>query len=185
MKKLMMTLVVVLGISASASAQQPGQIWIGGSVGFSSSSTKVGEVSSDYTGYQLVPEFGYVVNDKIGVGINVGFGQQEDAAGKEQTIVIAPFVRYSVLKGNVGGLFVDGGIGYTQAKNKDADVKATGFEVGFRPGVALNVSEKISLTGKFGFLGYESLEFKDGPKGSSFGLNLDLSNVLFGISLVF
>ncbi len=195
MKKLIFTLAITLGVFVSSSAQEAGQFWVGGSVGITSTSVKDGD---DYTNFKILPEFGYVINDKIGVGINVGYSQTEAtfleglpvATGKIESFVVAPFVRYSALKGNIGGIFIDGGIGYGHGKNKDEDIKVDMFEVGFRPGVALSVSDKVSLTAKFGFLGYQYTKAKDEDSGAdakvnTFGLDLDLSQCLFGVNFVF
>ena len=191
MKKLILTVAVALGVVVSSSAQEAGQMWVGGSVGFSSTSVKDGD---DYTNFKIMPEFGYVVNDQIGVGINIGFEQTEldmaelEATGKLTGFSVAPFVRYSAIKGNIGGIFIDGGVGLAQYKNKDYDTKATTLEVGFRPGVSLNVADNIALTAKFGFLGYQNLNVEQGnseSKINSFGLDLDLTNCLFGVNFVF
>jgi len=201
MKKLVLTLAIALGTLFSANAQEAGKMWVGGSVGLSSTSVKWGDFDEDYFNYKIMPEFGYVVNDKIGVGIVIGYQQTEiDVAGllsniegyeaaKMQGFVVNPFVRYSVIKGSIGGIFIDGGVGFSQLKNKDTDFKATAFEVGFRPGVALNVSDRISLTAKFGFLGYENTKLSpkvgDDLKINNFGFDFDLSNCLFGVNFVF
>ncbi|NDW18200.1 porin family protein [Dysgonomonas sp. 216] len=199
MKKILFALALSLGVVTTASALEPGKMWVGGSVGLSSTSVKVGEFDEDYLNYKILPEFGYVVNDKIGVGIVVGFQQtevdiedllaSEEIQGKVQGFVINPFVRYSVLKGSIGGIFVDGGVGFSQAKNKDTDLKATIFDVGFRPGIALNVSDKVVLTAKFGFLGYQNTKLSpkvgNDLKINEFGFDFDLNNCLFGASFVF
>jgi len=188
MKKLFFTLALALGVFTSAVAQEPGQMWVGGSLGFWSSKTKG---SDSNVSYKILPEFGYVLTENLGIGINVGF-EHDDALAidgmddlfEADGFTIAPFVRYSFLKGSIGALFVDGGVTYNYLKLKDVDDKLNQFNIGFRPGVAVKVSDKIALTGKFGFLGYEHTKMGD-VKNNAFGLNLDMTQFLLGATIVF
>ncbi|MFV0467703.1 MAG: outer membrane beta-barrel protein [Dysgonomonas sp.] len=193
MKKLFFTLAVVLGAFSVSNAQEVGQIWVGGNVGVWHSSVKDGD---DFTSYKIIPELGYVVSENIGVGLNLGYLHSEGADGFNDLgnvsanstdadgFTVSPFLRYTFLKGDLGGLFFDGGVGYTYLKNNNTDIKTNAFEVGFRPGVAFKVSDKVSLTGKFGFLGYE-YQKKGDVKVNSFGLNFDMSQFQLGANIVF
>ena len=194
MKKLFLTLTILFSLMITANAQDVGKMWVGGSVGLSNTSIKVG-ASKSYLNFKVIPEFGYVINDKMGIGIKLGYQQtkldlaaaltnEDYVPAKVQGFTVSPFIRYSVLKGNIGGLFIDGGVGYAHSKNKDADFKVNAFEVGFRPGVSLNVSECIALTAKFGFLGYEHSKMGE-VKIDNYGFNLDLDQALFGVNFVF
>ena len=58
------------------------------------------------------------------------------------------------------------------------------MEVGFRPGVAINVSDNLTLTGKFGFLGYQYEKFGS-KKTNTFGFDFDLSQIQLGLNFVF
>ncbi|MEN9919222.1 MAG: hypothetical protein RL662_1658 [Bacteroidota bacterium] len=200
MKKSFLTLTVVLA-ALTTKAQEVGQMWIGGSFGISASEVKDGD---SQVSYRILPEFGYVISDNIGIGISGGFAHTEGAGivldnsrstieGSEQEgFVVNPFVRYSFLKGDLGALFLDGGVGYTHAKDRKNDDKATLLEVGARPGVAFNVSDKISLTAKFGFIGYQHLKDetvinnqKQTVKTSVIGIDLDMRQILVGMALKF
>lgn len=190
MKKLFFTLALALG-ALSISAQEAGSMWIGGSVGFSSSKVKG---SDSQTSYKILPEFGYVLSENLAVGINVGYahieGQevggplQESKFDDANAFVVAPFLRYTFLKGDLGGLFVDAGVDYTHEKGKTSKVKSDEIGIGFKPGIAFNISEKVVLTGKFGFLGYE-YEKRGSVKTNSFGFNFDMSQILIGASIKF
>jgi hypothetical protein len=192
MKKLFFTLALVLGVFSVSNAQEVGQMWIGGTAGIWYESVKDGD---DFTSYKIVPEFGYVVTENIGVGINVGFVHQEGTQGTilgndlilgdMDGVIVNPFVRYTFAKGSVGGLFVDGGVGYTYSKEKSGFKRENNMlEVGFRPGAAVKVSDNVSLIGKFGFLGYEYSKVGD-TKRNSFGLDLDMRQFQIGASIVF
>lgn len=194
MKKLFFTLAIMLGLATTVSAQEVGQMWIGGSVGFNS--TKVGD-GDRVSSYRIIPEIGYAFAENMGVGIKLGYahnklglGQIGDAAlTAKDAFTVNPFLRIAFLKGEMGSLFVDGGAGYTYGKSdiEDADgdkYKLNAWEVGFRPGVAVNVSKRITLTGKFGFLGYQHEKFA-GVKKDDFGFDFDLGQTELGVSLVF
>lgn len=185
MKRLIFTLAIVFGVVTGVSAQSPGKVWVGGSVGINSSKVKGGESA---TSYKIIPELGYVVSDNWGIGIKLGYHHDEEAVLSEKIkkdgFTVNPFVRYAFLKGDIGGLFIDGGVGYTYLKNKAKDIKTNTYEVGFRPGVSLNVSDKVALTGKFGFLGYEH-EKEGDKKTDTFGFNLNMENVQLGVNFIF
>lgn len=192
---------VMFGVAAGVSAQEVGKIWIGGSIAAYSAENKYGGAKSSGFNFNLMPEIGYTMTENIGLGINLGYGQEKIqtatsadgilGVGGEtnlQKFTIAPFVRYTYLKSDMVGLFVDGTIGYTYGKDKDSDEKLNQYEIGFRPGVALNVSNKVAFTAKFGFLGYQHSKFDDGSgdeKNNKYGLDLDLSNVRLGVNVFF
>ena len=192
MKKLFFTLALMLGLATTVSAQEVGQMWIGGSVGFNS--TKVGD-GDRVSSYRIIPEIGYAFAENMGVGIKLGYAHNRMSLGQAEGVnlmakdafTINPFLRMAFLKGEMGSLFVDGGVGYTYGKTEkvaDTSIKLNAWEVGFRPGVAVNVSKRITLTGKFGFLGYQHQKFAD-VKTDDFGFDFDLGQTELGVSIVF
>lgn len=189
MKKVIFTLTLALVTLFSASAQE--KMWVGGTVGLWTSKEKGmnREVS-----FKVMPEFGFILNENLAVGVSIGGAHAHknyirnidgDFDGALNIYTIAPFLRYTFLKGNIGALFVDGGVGYAHIKEVAGGVKADQFQVGFRPGVALNVSNNLALIGKFGFLGYNYLKGENSYHSDSFGLDFDLSNVEIGVNLKF
>lgn len=185
MKRMIFTLVTIFGLTSMVNAQQVGKIWVGGSVGLESSKVKGSERT---TSYNLMPELGYNMTDNMGLGIRLGYVHNEDMWGTEKVktdgFAVNPFVRYSFLKGDLGGLFVDGGVGYEYSKNKSTSTKTHEMEVGFRPGVSLNISDKVALTGRFGFLGYQ-YEKEGDTKTNTFGFDFDLRQVQLGVNILF
>lgn len=192
MKKLFFTLAIMLGLATTVSAQEVGQMWIGGSIGFNS--TKVGD-GDRVSSYRIIPEIGYAFAENMGVGIRLGYAHNKTVMGNfrginaKDAFTVNPFLRMAFLKGEMGSLFVDGGAGYTYGKSEavnanDEKIKLNAWEVGFRPGVAVNVSKRITLTGKFGFLGYQHEKF-DGVKTDDFGFDFDLGQTELGVSIVF
>lgn len=192
MKKLFFTLAIALGTLTVANAQEAGKMWVGGTVGIWSSKIKGGD---SQLSYKVLPELGYTLTDNIGVGISIGAGHTHagdtdtqkfegttSAEGAKNFYRVNPFLRYTFLKGDLGSLFVDAGVSYQWEKGV---AKSSGhshtWQAGIKPGVALNVSDKISLLGKFGFIGYEATK---GEK-RSFGLDLDMRNIELGMNLKF
>lgn len=199
MKKLIFTLAIGLGVFSSAVAQDA-KMWVGGTVGLWSSKTKGADSELSF---KVMPEFGYIVNDNLAVGISLGaahthaatvagetlapslnFDGSSSISGSANIYKIKPFARYSFLKGTLGALFVDGGVGYERVVYNGQNIKGYGLEAGFRPGFALNVSSKLALISKIGFLGYQYAKAGD-AKVNSFGFDLDMDNVEFGVSYKF
>lgn len=186
MKKLFLVIAITCVSLLTVAAQSPGKVWLGGSLGISSYKPNGGDT---YTNFLLLPEFGFVINEKISAGLSIGFQQYEYsssslvATNKMTGVTVAPFLRYSVLKGEIGNLFIDGGIGYSAYTESKSDDRFVSLEIGLKPGVALNVSEKFRLTAKYGFLGFRN--YSDSFEAHEYGLNLDLSNVLLGVNFIF
>ncbi len=184
MKKLLLSLVLLCAVAFTAQAQEIGSKWVSGSAGVWSTKTGNGK---RMTNYNIVPEMGFVVGENLGVGVKLGFTHDDEYALLNQKVKvdiyeINPFVRYTFAKGNIGALFVDGGVGYGYVKL--GGLNGDSFDIGLRPGVAFNVSDNISLIGTFGFLGYQSLKVKS-YKSDAFGLNFDLSEIQLGVSFIF
>lgn len=190
MKKLLLSLAVALG-AISVNAQEAGSMWVGGTVGFTyediKGSTSFGSYSGSQTSYKILPEFGYVLSENLALGISVGYIHTEERSdenllGKHEGFVAAPFLRSSFLKGSMGSLFIDTGVDYAHLKS--GGTKSDLLQIGFKPGVAVTVSEKISLIGKFGFLGYTHA--KEGAhKTNGYGFDFDLSNIQLGAAINF
>ena len=193
MKKLFLTIAVALGVFSAAGAQN--NMWVGGTAGVWSSKVK-GEDSQ--LSFKVMPEFGYILNSNLGLGIAIGAahthggldfdGNDLTSKGSRNEYKVNPFVRYTFLKSDLGGLFFDGGVAYDWSKGTSGGTKANGLEVGLRPGIAINVSNKVSLLGKFGFLGYQHTKEGEGDaavKSDSFGFDFDMRNVEFGINYKF
>lgn len=195
MKKLFLTIAVALGVFSAASAQS--NMWVGGTAGVWSSKVKGGD---SQLSFKVMPEFGYILNSNLGLGIAIGGAHTHGDAdlkfddnhltskGSTNHYKVNPFLRYTFLKSDLGGLFFDGGVAYDWSKGTNGGAKGNGLEVGLRPGIAINVSNKVSLLGKFGFLGYQHTKAGEGEaevKSDSFGFDFDMRNVEFGINYKF
>ena len=179
MKKIMMTLAAV-AVAATMNAQ----VYLGGGVGFQTSSYD----GNSETYFTILPEIGYNLDENWAVGITLGYGEAKTkvkeggftVSEKVKSFEIAPYARYTFAKFDKVNLFVDGTVGY---KHEDfAGTKTNTFAVGLKPGVAVNLNEKISFVAHVGFLGYENEKVKDADKSlNTFGVGLDGSNLSFGV----
>jgi len=182
MKKIILSAIVaVCAISANA------QIWAGGSVGFNVG--KVGDGADNITKFEIAPEVGYNVSDNLAVALELGFTSQNGAFDAEgypagankynkslTSFRVNPYARYTFAESGIAKFFVDGGMSFT-TYNQDRG-NTIGF--GVRPGVAIELSEKVSVVTKLGYVGYKFASEKAG-KGNVFGLGIDNTNLSFGI----
>ena len=176
MKKIMMTL-AAMAVAATMNAQ----VYVGGSLGFASESYD----GNSETVWSIMPEIGYNLNEDWAVGVVAGYGESRDkvkglGTDKVKTVAVSPYVRYTPVKFEKVNIFVDGGFGY-QNVNWGGDVKENIWEFGLKPGVAVNLNDKLSFVSHFGFLGYKYDKYKGADKGTNtFGFNLG-SEVSFGM----
>lgn len=177
MKKIFMSLAVAL-VSVCASAQ----VYVGGTVGISSN--KVGGGDSKVA-YKLMPEIGYQFNEKWSAGLDFGLQKGETCkiaeVGDATVYQVAPYARYNFVNSKLIDVFVEGTVGYARVTKSDIDI----FEIGLKPGVAVNLSDKFSLITKVGFLGYRGAYPEVGGNSSTFGLDLDGNNIQFGAIVKF
>lgn len=177
MKKIVLTLVVVL-MTIGASAQ----IYVGGTVGFNSSKNDKTDLKS--TTIKLMPEIGYELSESWALGTVIGYAYNKLGDVKTNTFTIAPYARYTFLKSNVVGLFVDGGFGFSTSKVKGSDA-LNSWNIGLKPGLSIRLSDNFMLVAKYGFLGYEENEVAADSKVKSFGLDLDTDELSFGFHYIF
>ena len=115
-----------------------------------------------------------------------------------KTFRIAPYARYALIKGKRFELFLDGSFAFNLVKaDAEADLgsngtvevddqKLKGFEICIRPGVSYAVTDHVKLIAKIGSLGYQQFKLDDHDlKLTRFGLDVDSSNLLFGLLYAF
>ncbi len=174
-----MTLVAaVIAVSASA------QVYIGGNAGIAS--TKIGDQDSKTT-YKVLPEIGYKINQDWAIGTVIGWGKGtpvsiEDADDCLRTFEVAPYIRYTAVRTKMVDFFVDGGFMY-----KHYNGHANEWNVGLRPGVALNFNKTVSLVAHAGFVGYKSYKrtYEGAKNNTAWGVDLDGNNISLGVLLNF
>lgn len=152
MKKLLLSLLCVVAFAMSAKAQ----VYLGGSFAI----THDGDL--DATNFTLAPEIGYKLNDTWHFGLEIGYTHAEKSKKGEDWDVnafhFAPYARWNYFDKGMLRLFLEGGLGVSTYKVEDHD-NHNGFEIGIKPGLALDVTNHFSFITKFGFLGYRD-EYK-------------------------
>lgn len=170
MKKLLLTaLVALVGITASA------QVYVGGELGFWRN------YDANETYLSINPEVGYNLNDKWAVGVDLGFAHDYLNGGKVNSYNVNPYVRYTAAKLGPVNVFVDGTAGVGSIHFVHANTY-TSWEVGVKPGVAVNLNDKLSFVTHFGFVGYRD---NDAPKSLSEGDDTGLGAKFSGKELTF
>ncbi|MBF1385118.1 outer membrane beta-barrel protein [Prevotella aurantiaca] len=186
MKKILMTLAVAF-VAVAANAQ----VYVGGSLGVASSEILGGD---DVTTYQVLPEIGYNINNNWAIGTVLGWGKGKPVSiekGKPVSIesetnnyvTFQPYARFTFAHSKFVNAFIDGIVGYTHYNH--AHVGGSSYDqwtIGLKPGVAVNLSKKVSFVAHVGFAGWESLKAEKAEKDShALGVSLDGNNVTFGV----
>lgn len=167
MKKIFMTMAAMV-IAASASAQ----VYIGGCAGLKS--VKEGKEDAKMH-YALVPEIGYQFNKNWEAGLTIGYEGVEDGLN---TFELAPYARYTFCNTKLVDLFLEGTVGYKHFGGNHRDYD--GFEFGIKPGLKVNLSDNVAFVSKVGFFGYKQ-KGEGSSKHKEFGVNLDGTNIQFGV----
>lgn len=86
--------VVLFAVAAFAAVAMSAQVYVGGSLGFSSSSLKIADGVDKLSGssFQIRPEVGYKLDDKMALGIELGYTQGVPTFGN---------ISYSDVKGAI------------------------------------------------------------------------------------
>ena len=176
MKKILMTMV-----AAFAAMSMNAQVYLGGSFAFEAWSSQKLAGDKSETVFKLMPEIGYTLNDEWAIGTVIGY-QSDKFNGvngmSESAFSIAPYARYTFANMGRVNLFVDGGLSFTSASKADWSELA----VGFMPGFSVKATDHLSFVTHLGFIGWDQFN-PDGDDNniSKFGLNLDATNITFGL----
>ncbi|MBO4664940.1 MAG: outer membrane beta-barrel protein [Bacteroidaceae bacterium] len=175
MKKIILTaLVAASSLCASA------QVWLGGSVGFDVTSPKVGDSNTTFT---IAPTIGYSLDENWDLALELEYANYGDVANAEakDAFVISPFARYNFAKCGIATFFIDGGFGFGKVSYEGNYDDATLFNIGVRPGVKVELSPKVELDAKLGYLGYHNVK----DLYSKFGLSANGEALSFGLTFKF
>ena len=179
MKKIIaIALFAVMAVPASA------QLYVGGSVSAWRNGTEKVTTAS------ILPEVGYTLSDQFAIGTVIGWEHSHETGISTNIVRFEPYARYTFFKSGIVGLFVDGGfgLGFGKAKFEEGDSDtATVWNIGFKPGVSFQVSDRCSLVAHFGFLGYQGAN--DAAKAADYadewGLNLSGNSLKLGFYYTF
>ena len=178
MKKFLMTIAAAF-VAVSMSAQ----VYLGGSVAFQAWSGQKFSIYGDKseTVFKIMPEIGYNINDEWAIGTVIGYESNKFSkidGISESAFEFCPYARYTFAKLGKVNFFVDGGVDFATASKADF----TALGIGFKPGLAVNLTDKLSFVSHVGFIGWQQFN-PDGDDNnvSEFGLDLDGTNLTFGL----
>jgi outer membrane protein len=205
MKKVLFSAVALLAFgfaNAQEEAATPaegfskGSIFLSGTVGYSSEKQDDLKVNS----YVVAPRVGYFINEKIALGLGLGFGNGKvefdgETAAENKTVEFSAFGRY-YLKTAKFAPFAELNVNYGTTSYEFMGTIAGGdlapfgsgedvntFSVNVAPGFNYFVSERFALETSVGILGYSSSkEDVDGAEAvNKFELGLDFASINFGL----
>ncbi|MEG1729136.1 MAG: outer membrane beta-barrel protein [Bacteroidaceae bacterium] len=171
MKKVFLSL-VAFATTLVASAQ----VYVSGEVGFWNND------DDDKTSVSIRPEVGYILSEDWAIGTTLGWDYLKIKENKVNAFIVAPYARYTCLKLGSVSLFLDGGFTFSTSKMKGAEESGNAWEIGVKPGISIKLAEKFNFVSHIGFIGYcDKDDNFAGSASKGFGLNLDATNVTFGI----
>lgn len=163
--------------------------YAGGSVGFMhEGSSNSGDHMTNQ--FSILPEVGYNINSHWAVGGQVGYQYTHDCTDvtSNNMFKINPYARYTFYRSsnNLVQLFVDGtvgvGLGWTDYQHGSSSTAVT-YQVGLKPGIALNVTKKFSIVAHLGLAGYQGVNNAAKAGGNrargGFSFDTDVANVGF------
>ena len=135
------------------------------------------------TAIALSPGVMYLLNEDLGFGANLSLQNLSRQGGNTVTyFLLRPFARYYFAHTNPLHFYLDGGLGVSSGGG------TTGFEIGVRPGVSLELSSLVHLNILYGFAGYRNkfaFSAGEGTSSSGFGISLSPANLMFGFEFHF
>ena len=158
-------------------------IYMSGTVGFNSASSG----DADSSDFNFSPAVGYMMSDNIALEAGLSFGGATAADDSEiSTVGLNVGARWFMTPGEKFSLSVGVGFGYgtaTASATGVDDVTATGISFAVAPAINYWVSDSFGLVATVAALSYNSSELDiDGAEAdTSFGLNVDLSDINFGM----
>ncbi|KKB51938.1 hypothetical protein HMPREF1212_02676 [Parabacteroides sp. HGS0025] len=171
MKKLVLTMMVAFIAIISANAQ----IYVGGS--FNLTHNK----NADLTNFTIAPEVGYNLNKTWAIAAEIGYTHLKEKGIKANAFNFAPYARFSFFERGIVRLFLDGGVGISTSKVEGNDSN-NGFEIGIKPGIALEICKNLTFVTKYGFAGYRD-DYK--YSNSTSGVSLGSEDLSFGFHYEF
>jgi hypothetical protein len=202
MKRLGFIFITVLMMSMAAVAQK-GSFYVGGSVGYSSSTDKpTGGANTISTSWSFAPEAGTFLQDDIQLGLALGLSgssiktantKVETTTNFSPTVYARKFFKvtdnFSVFAGAYLNFISGSSTDYTSTPSVKTTDSGVGIKLG--AGVAYALSPRFTAVGQYGVLGFQSVTNKvagttTGTVSSfNFGVNTVGTGSVFNIGLYY
>jgi hypothetical protein len=179
MKKMLVILALAMVSFANA---QKGTILVGGSVGYKSNTTTLGNNEVKNNTVDFSPKVGYQFHDNWTAGIETSFGSTKVKQGvneeKTNTTKVGGFLRYTMPLNPTFSFFAELGTGFQSIKEKTytgpvtTTDKGDGFYVGITPALFIDMKKGFGLNFNIGGLNYGTINYdNNGPEYKSFDFN--------------
>jgi hypothetical protein len=202
MKKILMTLA-----AAFVAANMSAQYYVGGGVTFRTGTT-TNEVttagiktSTDLksNGFSIVPEIGMKLDDKMAIGVALGYANSKSESNPTTTFKInefeiAPYFRYTLASWGNLSLFTDAQFRVLTGKETtettgaaDVETKLNEWGLFIIPGISYQLNDKFNFVAKLGSgLGYANTKRENEStnvvrKTSALGLSANSLGLTFGM----
>jgi len=161
MKKLVLTAIIVVAAITGMNAQNY-KWWAGGRTSL--------WIDDDRTSFSVAPEVGYHLTSNLTLATSLAYhvikiDNSDQLTPDISGFVVNPYIRYTFIKSGILLGFVDGGMEFGLGDFE-------GFQIGFKPGIALLLTDRITAATQFGFIGYND---GNGIVGRTKGVGFDLS----------
>lgn len=204
MKKIILTIALVVGMVVSASAQKTGEQAFGFNFGYETTKSTVkmtagseslSETSPSENTFNVGLEYSRFVKDNIRVGVGVNYASvgQSDSDDKTNTLIVAPSVAYYLPIAK--NLYYTPGlaIGYASATyieksgNSEYEVDFNGYVAGLSLlSFEYRYSDKFAVNLSLGSFQYDSLSYDDDDDDDgNISLNTQTLNILSNASVGF
>ncbi|MFZ1705664.1 MAG: outer membrane beta-barrel protein [Saprospiraceae bacterium] len=189
MKFKSLTILICVFFSYTLSAQIPmGTKYLGGTVGFSSTKAKT-DGADAFTEWSLAPEFGYFFKDNMALGLGIGLtgakAGDTELNGFGGMVYVRKFWNASDNFHVYAGLNVE--YGSTKLTFGGNDSSLNNFGAALDLGIWYNVSDKWTVAGRLGTLGFASSSNPDDDTDgeTAFGLNVSTVTTPFNLGLYY
>jgi hypothetical protein len=212
---------LLLFLSVTLSAQpQRGNIVLGGTINYSSNKYQSypnypNDLANETISQLMVsPSFGIFVSDQFMYGLALGYSSNktEDNGNDGYTsdnysshlYFISPFLRYYNYFNSMVGIFTELSFSYGSGEIESMNYQLyepystkfdiTSYTISLKPGISLNLSNKLLIEASVGLLEYNSTTFHqtsptttkvDDTKNSTIGISFNLNSLELGVQILF
>lgn len=179
MKKQLLILVLFMGLFSAVNAQDK-KMMLGVDLGFSSNDNE--------STLAIGPNFGYWLSDNMALVIGINYSSLTDKTGTEDLATThfgaGAELRYGWHVGDMTFLYLSPGFAFGSNKHElggGLEAKSTSLDLGVGLGVQYHIADAWSIDAQFGRLGYNSVTPDGGDAFGTFGLDLSMSSIGFGV----
>ena len=176
----MKKVVLVIGLAVASMAVNA-QLYVGGSLGFSSDSETSKNAKNEKSAFTFSPEVGYYLSEKLDVGVDLSITSGQVGGQGYSEFAAAPYARYSVLQFGKFEVIGKASVGFGAFDySKIAGGKGTKLGVNVSPILAYGLTDNWVL---FTQLNCLSLNFTattpdGGDTYTHFGFGVDANNLV-------